>query len=85
MNVIGAGVAAAKELVSRDTPIAAVDVPCPLQWYDVFESRDSRRVASQDVENRFGAKPGHSRASDMFETYWKGTTRFGQTSGLSEK
>jgi hypothetical protein len=85
MNVIGAWLSAAKELVARDTAIAPVDVLCSLQGDDVLQSRYSCRMASQDVENRFGAKTRHSGASNMLETYWKGPTRFGETLGLSEK
>jgi len=85
MNVIGAWLSAAKELVARDTAIAPVDVPCLLKRHDVLEREFSRRVAGQDVEHRLGAKTRHSRASDMLETDWQGATRCGEASGLSEK
>jgi hypothetical protein len=85
MNVIGAWLSAAKELVARDTAIAPVDVPGSLEGYDVIECEFSRRVAGQDVEHRFGAKTRHCGASDMLETDWKGATRCGEALGLSEK
>jgi len=85
MNVIGARLPAAKELVARDTSIASVLVPCSRERRDVLESRHSGRVACQDVENGLGAKTWHSGASDMLDTYREGPARVSEPFRLSEK
>jgi len=85
MNVIGARLSPAKELVTRDTSIASVLVPCSRERRDVLESWHSGGVASQDVENGFGAKTWHSGASDVLDTYWEGPARVNEPLRLREK
>src|SRR5690349_14789089 len=84
MNVIGAWVAGAKELVARDSAMGPVDGPCSLEVCDVIERRYFCRVVGEGVEHRVGAKTGHAGAPHVLETDWKGA-RCGEPLGLSEK